>query len=134
MQTLREAASPTVIPAKAAIQNQDLACLPLGSFFRGDPLPSLLPLNHSRLEFPRHRPTILRVDRCAIDFENPAVWTSLSGTVCQAAIEFGLVESVDPTPVPTATMNPRSDIDDSGSVNANDLFLFLLDWMKASGE
>jgi len=36
-------------------------------------------------------------------------------------------------PEPTATMNPRSDIDQSGVVDANDLLILMQDWMKATG-
>jgi len=36
-------------------------------------------------------------------------------------------------PEPTATMNPRSDINSDNVVDANDLLILMLDWMKAAG-
>jgi hypothetical protein len=36
-----------------------------------------------------------------------------------------------PSPQPTPTMNPRSDIDQNGIVDANDLMLLLRDWERA---
>ncbi|NUN98733.1 MAG: hypothetical protein HUU16_21465 [Candidatus Omnitrophica bacterium] len=55
------------------------------------------------------------------------------------AFEFQLSElptptpTVTQTPLPTPTMNPASDIDGSGKVDADDLLLLILDWRKVSG-
>ena len=57
------------------------------------------------------------------------------------AVVFSFAELLPPTPTPTsteppeptATMKPRSDIDENGVVNANDLLILMLDWMKVAG-
>jgi len=55
------------------------------------------------------------------------------------AVVLSVAEILPPTPTPTETpepvptMNPRSDIDENGVVDANDLLILMLDWMKATG-
>jgi hypothetical protein len=55
------------------------------------------------------------------------------------AFDMGCYEFQLPGPAPTATpepsptMNPRSDIDQNGMVDANDLMMLLEDWKKSSG-
>ena len=68
------------------------------------------------------------------------------------AVQIRYSEETDPTPTPTSTktpvptatstqppeltptINPRSDIDNSGSVDANDLLILMQDWQKVTGE
>ncbi|NUN96028.1 MAG: hypothetical protein HUU16_07620, partial [Candidatus Omnitrophica bacterium] len=52
------------------------------------------------------------------------------------AYEFQLpppTPTVTPTELPTPTMNPASDINQSGKVDTEDLLLLILDWQKVSG-
>jgi hypothetical protein len=57
----------------------------------------------------------------------PGIGRDGAGAFDMGCYEFQLA------PVPTPTMNPNSDIDQNGKVDANDLMILLADWKKSSG-